>query len=153
VRARENSSPEISRPVEARGRKGSRGETKALTRGATLPERERRERADARARSGRWDEPGRCRAEAADGGRGGGRWAVKPRGEERGGGTRERERERGGFGLAAGLFPSLLLFFFFSTLKLFKQTYLNSNKFEFKPYKLNTNKTMLQHECTSKLIL
>jgi hypothetical protein len=30
---------------------------------------------------------------------------------------------------------------------------LNSNKFEFKPYKLHTNKTMLQHECTSKLIL
>jgi hypothetical protein len=30
---------------------------------------------------------------------------------------------------------------------------LNSNKFEFRPYKLNTNKTMPQHECTNKLIL
>jgi hypothetical protein len=49
--------------------------------------------------------------------------------------------------------PSLpLLFFLFSTLKLFKQFYLNSNKFESKPYTLNTNKTMLQ-ECTNKLIL
>jgi hypothetical protein len=64
-----------------------------------------------------------------------------------------RERERGGFGPAAGLFPFLLLFFFFSTLKLFKQFYLNSNKFEFKPYTLNTIKIMLQHECANKLIL
>jgi hypothetical protein len=78
-----------------------------------------------------------------------GRWAAG-RGERRG---NPRERERGGFGPAAGLFPSLLLFFFFSTVKLFKQFYLNSNKFEFRPYKLNTNKTMPQHECTNKLIL
>jgi hypothetical protein len=70
------------------------------------------------------------------------------RGERRGEG--EPARERGDFGLAAGRFPSLLLFFFFSTLKVFKQFHLNSNKFEFKP---NTNKTMRQHECTSKLIL
>jgi hypothetical protein len=40
--------------------------------------------------------------------------------------------------------------FSFSTLKPFKPFHLNSNKFEFKP---NTNKTMHQHECTSKLIL
>jgi hypothetical protein len=30
---------------------------------------------------------------------------------------------------------------------------LNSIKFEFKSYNLNTNKTMLQHECTNILIL
>jgi hypothetical protein len=59
-------------------------------------------------------------------------------------------------GRAAGLgcllfFP--LLSFFFSILKPFKQTYLNPNKFEFKPYKLNTRKLMLQHECTNMLTL
>jgi hypothetical protein len=51
-------------------------------------------------------------------------------------GPRERERELGCW----ALFPSLLLFFFFSTLKLFKQFHLNSNEFEFKLYKLNTRK-------------
>jgi hypothetical protein len=61
-----------------------------------------------------------------------------------------RERE-GVVGLGWLLLSSL--FFLFSTLKLFKQLYLNSNKFEFRPYKLNTNKTMPQHECTNKLIL
>jgi hypothetical protein len=30
---------------------------------------------------------------------------------------------------------------------------LNPNKFEFKSYKLNTRKIMLQHECTNNLIL
>jgi hypothetical protein len=75
-------------------------------------------------------------------------WA---RGKERKEGARERGRERG-FGLVAGLLLSFLSFFF-STLQPFKQIYLNSNKFESKPYTLNTNKTMLQHECTSKLIL
>jgi hypothetical protein len=79
-----------------------------------------------------------------------GRKRDGPRGQL---GPRKRERERDGFGPAARLFPFLLLFFFFSTLKLFKEFYLNSNKFEFKPYTLNTNKTMLQHECTNKLIL
>jgi hypothetical protein len=78
--------------------------------------------------------------------RGRGEWAAGERAGPRG------ERERGA-GRAAGLFPFLLLFFFFSTLKLFKQFYLNSNKFEFKPYKLNTRKTMLQHECTNMLTL
>jgi hypothetical protein len=64
----------------------------------------------------------------------------------------EREGE-GGFGPAARLFPFSSSFLSFSTLKLFKQFHLNSNKFEFKPDTLNTNKTMLQHECTNKLIL
>jgi hypothetical protein len=73
-------------------------------------------------------------------------------------GRKEEEPEGGkkeGFWAAGLLFPSplLLLFFFFPTLKLFKQTYLNSNEFEFKSYKLNTIKTMLQLECTSKLTL
>jgi hypothetical protein len=31
--------------------------------------------------------------------------------------------------------------------------HLNSNKFEFKSYKLNTGKIMLQHECINILIL
>jgi hypothetical protein len=64
-------------------------------------------------------------------------------------GRAEKKKKRG---LLALSFSSLL-FFFFLTLKLFKQFYLNSNKFEFKPYTPNTNKTMLQHECTNKLIL
>jgi hypothetical protein len=68
------------------------------------------------------------------------------------GSPRERERERGFWaGCWALSFSSSFLFF--STLQLFKQFHLNSNKFEFKPYTLNTNKTMLQHECTNKLIL
>jgi hypothetical protein len=101
---------------------------------------------------GRWATGGK--GPAQEGGVEKGRPGVDgPRGEERGEGARERERGRGGFGPAAGLFPFLLLFFFFSTLKLFKQFYLNSNKFEFKPYTPNTNETMLQHECTNKLIL
>jgi hypothetical protein len=98
-----------------------------------------------------------------------GRKGKKRRTEELTGGDsrseREEERERGraraeerggvGPGCWVGL-PSLLsssFLFFFSILKLFKQNYLNSNKFEFKPYKLNTRKTMLQHECTNMLIL
>jgi hypothetical protein len=67
---------------------------------------------------------------------------------ERRGEGKEGRAERS-FGLP---FPFSFLFFF-PTLKLFKQFYLNSNNFEFKPYKLNTRKTMLQHECTNKLIL
>jgi hypothetical protein len=57
---------------------------------------------------------------------------------------------RFGLGWAAFLFS---LLFFFSILKLFKHNHLNSNKFEFKPYKLNTRKAMLQHECTNMLTL
>jgi hypothetical protein len=65
-----------------------------------------------------------------------------------------REGERWATGKRAG--PRAFGAFFsfsFPTLKLFKQFYLNSNKFEFKPYTPNTIKTMRRHECTSKLIL
>jgi hypothetical protein len=67
-------------------------------------------------------------------------WAgVAHAGERRGKGAQERERER-----ELGcwdLFPFLLIFFFFSTFKLFKQFHLNSNEFKFKLYTLHTNKT------------
>jgi hypothetical protein len=88
----------------------------------------------------------------------GGFWAVgRKRGREGEGlgpavahaGRGEEARERKGVGLA-GLFSFPFLF---SKLNLFTQIYLNSNKFEFKPYTLNTNKTMLQHECTNMLTL
>jgi hypothetical protein len=94
---------------------------------------------------------------------GSGSWAERgPRGKREEGGRREgrptgkREKEnRPGWdtvwaGLAAFLFS---LLFFFSLLKPFKHNHLNSNKFEFKPYKLNTRKAMLQHECTNMLTL
>jgi hypothetical protein len=68
-------------------------------------------------------------------------------------GPRGEERGKKGKGRPKGFGSPFLLFFFFSTFKPFKQIYMNSNKFEFKPYKLNTNKTMRQYECTSKLIL
>jgi hypothetical protein len=55
------------------------------------------------------------------------------RGREKG----ELGRARRGFGLLS-LLPSPFLFFFYT--QLFKQNYLNSNKFEFKSYKLNTRK-------------
>jgi hypothetical protein len=67
---------------------------------------------------------------------------------------RREEEEGSGLGPTglAAFFSSSFLFSF-PTLKLFKQFYLDSNKFEFKPYTLNTNKTMHQRECTNKLIL
>jgi hypothetical protein len=55
----------------------------------------------------------------------------------------ERRGERAGPRDLGCFSFSSLLFFFFPTLKLFKHNYLNSNKFEFKPYKLNTRKAML----------
>jgi hypothetical protein len=67
-------------------------------------------------------------------------------------GPRGKKGERGGGKAGPGQrvwaasFPYSFPFSF-STLKPF---HLNSNKFEFKP---NTNKTMHQHECTSKLTL
>jgi hypothetical protein len=60
-----------------------------------------------------------------------------PRGEKRGEGRGPAQEILGCFHFSS------LLFFFFPTLKLFKHNYLNSNKFEFKPYKFNTRKTML----------
>jgi hypothetical protein len=112
----------------------------------------------------RWSERGRGkgrsggRAEEGSGpgvahaGKGGGRGELagpverKKRGGEMGRGERAGPRGLGCF---------LFLFFSFSfpTLKLFKQFYLNPNKFEFKSYKLNTRKAMLQHECTNMLTL
>jgi hypothetical protein len=78
-------------------------------------------------------------------------WAAR---ERKGRPQGKRKREQAGLlGWAAALFSFLFFFSFFSTLKPFKQFYLISNKFEFKPYKLNTRKIMLQHECTNKLIL
>jgi hypothetical protein len=69
--------------------------------------------------------------------------------------TRKKGKGKGELGWAKGF--GLLLSFFFPFSFLYSniqhKTYLNSNKFEFKPYTLNTNKKMLQHECTSKLIL
>jgi hypothetical protein len=77
-------------------------------------------------------------------------------------GKKERERgptgkERRGemLGWLAGcwaLLPLLLLFFSFT--QSIQTNYLNSNRFEFKSYKLNTRKKiMLQHECTNMLTL
>jgi hypothetical protein len=120
--------------------------------------------------AGRWGQPvrGRERERERGGalgwGTGGepgrrGCWAAR-RGEGRGEMGRGRRRagprgrkEAGRAGLAGLSSLFLLLSFFFSILKLFKQNYLNSNKFELKPYKLNTRKTMLQHECTNMLTL
>jgi hypothetical protein len=79
------------------------------------------------------------------------RWPTRVEEGER---RPEREKGRGVLGWArCSPFFSFLLSFFFSTLKPLKQIHLNSNKFEFKTKKLHTNKTMLQHECTSKLML
>jgi hypothetical protein len=116
--------------------------------------------------AGRWGQPvrGRERGEARSAGGQEGSWAgvaAGPRVEEKRGewacagrekaGPREGEERRVGLAGLSSLF--LLLYVFFSILKLFKHNYLNSNKFEFKPYKLNTRKTMLQHECTNMLTL
>jgi hypothetical protein len=73
-----------------------------------------------------------------------GREELGRRGEKRG----ERRTGR-----PKGLFLLLFFSFSFSTLKPSKQIYMNSNKFEFIPYKLNTRKIMLQHECTNMLTL
>jgi hypothetical protein len=84
-----------------------------------------------------------------------------PRGEGRGkgcwasGGPCGREEGRRELGWAKDLGCFLSFFFSFSFLysNIPNKNYLNSNKFEFKSYKLHTRKAMLQHECTSKLML
>jgi hypothetical protein len=67
-------------------------------------------------------------------------------------GRPEGEKGRGVLGWArCSPFFSFLLSFFFT--QSIQTNYLNSNRFEFKPYKLNTRKIMLQHECTNMLTL
>jgi hypothetical protein len=113
---------------------------------------EERNKGEGREGADAWDRPGRGRkGERALGLGIEGDWAERgSRGERRGRGNGLRGERAGPGGRrgrradqAAGLgcLPFfLLLSFFFSTLKLLKQFYLNSNKFEFKPYTLNTNK-------------
>jgi hypothetical protein len=87
----------------------------------------------------------------------GGRWASglahSGRKGRRGEGPTVRKRGFGLLAAAAVLLSSSFSFPFLFYTQTFKQNYLNSIKFEFKSYKLNTNKTMLQHECTNILIL
>jgi hypothetical protein len=151
-------------PARGKTEEGARGK-KRLTGGTSLAEEEgRRGRSGGGVEGNGWaavrsprgegerregERAARLRREREREKRGGP--SVAHAGGRRGKEARERERERV---WAAGLsFLSFSFSFFFSTLKLAKQFYLNSNEFEFKPYKLNTIKTMLQHECTSKLIL
>jgi hypothetical protein len=131
------------------GKERGEGEESADSPGPAVRERGEREVA-----LGLREEVGRGSAHAGERKEGG---SAGPRVAHAG----ERRGKRGPKGKkegvwAAGLLllsPLILLFFFFPTLKLFKQTYLNSNKFEFKPYKLHTRKIMLQHECTNMLTL
>jgi hypothetical protein len=90
---------------------------------------------------------GRCAREGESAARAGRKWAgARPTREK---GKREESWASGKLGLGKrgrerfwlmGCYL-LLLFFYSSTLKLLKQIHLNSNEFEFKLYKLNTNKT------------
>jgi hypothetical protein len=98
--------------------------------------------AEERGRLGRRGPCGEGKEERGLRGKGGSWAAVAHAGE-----GEEKEARGGELGCWA-LLSLLLPFFFLSTLKPFKPFHLNSNKFEFKP---NTNKTMHQHECTSKL--
>jgi hypothetical protein len=123
--------------------RGARRKGKELTGGSRLAERER-ERREGAARAGKLGRQG-PRGERKERQASGSAWARQKR--ERRGSPREREMVLGRVGLPF----SLLSFSSFPTHKLFKQFYLNPNKFEFKPYKLNTRKTMLQHECTNML--
>jgi hypothetical protein len=71
-------------------------------------------------------------------------------GKERGEGSWAVGREPAQESWAAFLSSS---FSFLFPLLTIQTIYLNSNKFEFKPYKFNTRKIMLRHECTNNLIL
>jgi hypothetical protein len=80
---------------------------------------------------------------------------VGKRGVAAGCGVKRREgKEMGREGKAGPrAFAAFFCFFFFPSLFPHLTIQTNLVEFEFKPSKLNTNKTMLQHECTSKLIL
>jgi hypothetical protein len=82
--------------------------------------------------------------------------AGKGRGESVLGLGREGGRGKGAQGRKgewAGLPGFIPSPFLSPLLNLFKRNHLNSNTFEFKTNTPHTNKIMLQHECTSKLIL
>jgi hypothetical protein len=94
-------------------------------------------------------------------------WRGKREGEKRcwasGGLGQERREERGPTGkerreemlgwadrlLGSPSFASSFLFLY----SIYSNKLLNSNRFEFKFYKLNTRKIMLQHECINMLTL
>jgi hypothetical protein len=134
---------------ERKGRKRrAAGRKMAPTRGARMAEKERGR--GAREKLG-WLLASRPTREGGEEGKeGGGPRAALGRGKK----EREREpagkeRKGGMLGCCSLLFSSFFLFY----PQTIQTIYLNSNKFEFKPYKFNTRKTMLQHECTNILIL
>jgi hypothetical protein len=134
-------SPEVSGRDVTPGKKGRGGE-KALTGRGQRSVRERGGRASA-ARAGRkWAGAQPTREK----GKRGESWAsgkLGPGGERREKGLEGRE----------GVWAAGLSFLFLFYTQTFKQNYLNSNKFEFRSYELNTRKIMLQHECTNMLTL
>jgi hypothetical protein len=149
------------RAAEPHWRAGLVREGRRRSHGA-VAHRGRRRRGGRRRGAARWGQPvsgrggtearsgGVCRAEGTGpwcGPRGKkGKWGKGPKGK------RERRGE-GKTGLGQRVWAASFPYSFpfsFSTLKPFKPFHLNSNKFEFKP---NTNKTMHQHEYTSKLSL
>jgi ribosomal protein L44E len=120
--------------AEAQAGEGRR-EREELGLGETLRPKERREARAGEKKRGREGPRGKksWAAVAHAGGRG-----------ERGAGPRR------GNGCP---FFSFFFFPFLSYTQTNQTTHLNSNKFEFKPYKFHTRKIMLQHECTNNLIL
>jgi hypothetical protein len=145
VLARRGGSPESSGGRCASEQRRGKGETGAGKRVLAVRGRKKREAAFGLGRSNRRPRRGRRSGEARAQGAGPSVGHVGREGRRTG-----RAGIRFGLGWAAFLFS---LLFFFSILKLFKHNHLNSNKFEFKPYKLNTRKAMLQHECTNMLTL
>jgi hypothetical protein len=113
-------------------------EKKRLTGGAGLAAEERRGRAGRGAGSGWEKEMGRL--------------GPCGRGGEKRGGPRGKGDWAGPRLLGLGCLLLSFFLFFFCTQTI-QTIYLNPNKFEFKSYKLNTRKIMLQHECTNNLIL
>jgi hypothetical protein len=137
--------PAARQPDRGKGKKQRRstGKERGLTRGTGGSEKGREEEL-ARAGAEEGKRAG-CRAVRGEEGR-------KEEGPREEVGQGGKERREGVLGWAerewAALFYSLS--FPFSLLQPFKQSHLNSNKFEFKP---NTIKIMHQRECAIKLIL